>query len=339
MSHEKIPLSGIEPINEALRGVFPAFALLAGMQLELFTALSSGPLDSKGLATALKVHEPKLRMLLQVLVMDGFLEMSGTRFRNSQTTEKYIVKGRPDYIGSKHELLSDLWGGMLKIAESIRSGKPCARHEFATMTVEELEQFYRGLHDESRAIGAELSARFDFSECKHLLDVGGGSGGLSLGMLERWPSMKATIVELPQVTPVTEKFTKDSPVADRLTIIPRDPAGPRIAQLLPGPQDVAIMRSLLQVLGPEEAQEMCMQTGEALRPGSPIYIVGMGMMDDSRQSPPWPVYYNLFFLNIYDAGQSYTESEYRTWLENAGFTDFQRMLRADGGGIIRAVRK
>ena len=34
--------------------------------------------------------------------------------------------------------------------------------------------------------------------------------------------------------------------------------------------------------------------------------------------------FNLAFLNMFDAGESYTEGEYREWLTDAGFVDIER---------------
>ena len=45
---------------------------------------------------------------------------------------------------------------------------------------------------------------------------------------------------------------------------------------------------------------------------------------------------NLVYLNIYDEGQAYTESEHRQWLKDAGFDDFERKTLRDGFSVVRA---
>lgn len=59
---------------------------------------------------------------------------------------------------------------------------------------------------------------------------------------------------------------------------------------------------------------------QGIRPGGAIYIVGM-VLEDSRSSPVAAVMDNLIMLNIYDGGQSYTETQFRGWLTDAGFED------------------
>ena len=56
------------------------------------------------------------------------------------------MRGWPTYLGSSHELYSDLWTAALKAGQSSRAGKPQAKHDFTAMSDEELGSFFRGLH-------------------------------------------------------------------------------------------------------------------------------------------------------------------------------------------------
>jgi hypothetical protein len=67
-----------------------------------------------------------------------------------------------------------------------------------------------------------------------------------------------------------------------------------------------------------------------------VLILGAGIVDDSRLSPPEAVAYNLVFINVYDEGQAYTEGEHRAWLEEAGFGGAQRSVLPDGTNVIVA---
>ena len=49
------------------------------------------------------------------------------------------------------------------------------------------------------AFGRALGERVDFSEAGSVIDVGGGSGTLLLGLMERWPHLRGTLLELPDV--------------------------------------------------------------------------------------------------------------------------------------------
>ena len=83
------------------------------------------------------------------------------------------------------------WHATLQTAETIRTGSPQAKQDYATMPQDQLEVVYRGIHDEAVAAARMLIARQDVSSARHLLDVGGGSGGLALTVAASYPQLQA----------------------------------------------------------------------------------------------------------------------------------------------------
>ena len=99
---------------------------------------------------------------------------------------------------------------------------------------------------------------------------------------------------------------------------------------------MAVLRALVQVLAPEDAARAIANSVACLRPGGTIYILGSGILDDSRLAPRTAVFMNLTFMNLYPAGASYTESEHAGWLVAAGCGNVRRVTLANGSGIIQA---
>jgi len=166
-------------ISRLSDAVYLPFAMLAGMQLDLFAPLSDGPRSAEQIAAALGVGPAKLKPLLYALVVAGLLHVDGTLFGNTDVANRFLVRGSPSCMVDTHSLLSDLWMAALKTAESIRTGVPQAKYDYAAMSEDELRQFLQGEHPYAVARGRELVARYDFSSYRTLLDVGGGSGGTS----------------------------------------------------------------------------------------------------------------------------------------------------------------
>ena len=102
--------------------VYPPIAMLAGMQLDIFTPLEDGPITATALAEQLGVRAEKLGPLLYALVNAELLTVKEERFENTPEAAAYLVRGRPAYIGGAHELYSDLWSAALRTAESLRAG-------------------------------------------------------------------------------------------------------------------------------------------------------------------------------------------------------------------------
>jgi hypothetical protein len=140
-----------ETIEKLANAVYPSFAMLAGMQLDLFTPLKDGPMSAEQLAKALGVRPGKLKPLLYALVAAELLTVKDDRFSNTTEANHFLVRGRPSYRGGMHERLLPRWLGVLKTAETIRAGQPQAKIDFLAMPKEELESFFRGHHVEAVA--------------------------------------------------------------------------------------------------------------------------------------------------------------------------------------------
>ena len=325
-----------DTINRLVNSVYPGFALLAGMQLDVFTPLSGGPKDAATLAGEMGVRPELLDTVLYALASAGLLAVEAGRFSNRPEAERFLVSASKDYIGSNHEVYSDLWSAALRTADTVRSGTPQAKHDFAAMSPDALRSFFRGLDAAARASARKLRRDFDFSGYRHLLDAGGGSGGIAVGMCGTFPELRATVADLPSVTPITSEFIEEAGLADRIAtlacnVVEEAPVPPA------GPCDAAVLRAFVQVLSMEDAGRALANVGRALAPGGRIYIMGR-MLDDSRLEPAESVAFNFVFINIYDDGRAYTEAEHREWLAAAGFRDVERHRIGEGNSIMTAVR-
>ena len=323
-----------ETIDKLASAVYPSFAMLAGMQLDLFTPLKDGSMNAEQVAEALGVRPDKLKPLLYALVAAGLLMVEGDLFSNTPEADQFLVRDRHTYMGGRHQAIWERWDGVLKTAETIRTGVPQAKTDSATMSAERMESLARSRGAESVAAARDLLARYDFSCHRTLVDVGGGAGYLSIVVTETHPILRATVVDLPTMTPITQRIVSEAGAADRVQVVTAD----IVNESLEGSFDVAVLRSFIQVLSADQARRALLNVGEVTKPGGTIYILGR-IIDDSRVSPLETVGYNLRFLNSYDEGQAYTEQEHREWLIEAGFQGFERVVLPDGTSIVRARKQ
>jgi hypothetical protein len=320
-----------DTIEKHVSAFFPPVAVLAGMQLDLFTPLGQAPMDTDSLAGALGVSPTRLRPLLYMLVTAELLTLEGGRFALTPEAERFLVRDRPDYLGAMHELWSDLYAATLQSAESIRSGAPQAKHDFGDMSNDELGAFFRGLHPGAMAAGRYLARKHELARFRHLLDVAGGSGGLAIAACGECPELQASVAELPSITAFTERFISDAGMTERIGVVAVDlNEGPP-----EGRYDAAVLRNFIQVLSADQARNVIRHVGEAMEPDGVIHIVGF-VLDGDRLSPPEAAAMNLVFLNIYDHGQAYTDEEHRTWLAEAGFVDIERVSLNRGFSLVTA---
>ena len=320
------------PVEKIATAVYSPFAMLAGMQLDLFTSLKDGPMSAEQIAETIGVGSAKLKPLLYALVIAGLVNVEGDYFSNTDAANQYLVKGSPSCVVEIHELLSTMWHAALKTADSIRTGLPQAKINYSDMSQDELRQFFRGEHPYAIEYARDLLERYDFSSYRRLLDVGGGSGGLAIAVTEACPHIEATVVDLPTVTPVTQQYIDEAGAGNRVKVVTAD----MVRDSLPGSYDAAVMNAFIHVLSPDDACRAIKNVCKVMNPGGEIYIRGYGIIDNSRISPLKLVGFNLVYINVYDEGQAYTEQEYKDWLGEAGFDSFRRTILADGSSIITA---
>lgn len=323
-----------ETIQRLQAGVAPALAMLAGMQLEVFTHLDGAARSAADLARALEVSEERLSRLLHALVTAGLLECRHGLFANTPEAAAFLVRGRPGYLGGVHELLSQLWHADLQTANSIRSGHPAALHDFTAATDDEMAAMLRGMHAGAAMGGKELLRRFDFSQYRSVIDVGGGSGGLVAALCAAHPALRGTLFDLPRIIALAAPILASTAGGDRVMAA----AGDILAAPPPGVYDAAVIRALVQVLSPADAARAIANTATAVRQGGAVFVIGGGILDDDRLGPQSAVFWNVTFMNLYPAGAAYTEAEHRSWLNAAGCGEVERVTLPTGGGIIRATK-
>jgi cyclopropane fatty-acyl-phospholipid synthase-like methyltransferase len=201
------------------------------------------------------------------------------------------------------------------------------------MPVGELAAFIEGLHPDALDAGGELALWPEWAGCRALLDVGGGSGGVSIALCRAHPQLRAAVTELPAVAPFTRRFVEEAGLEARVEVREVD----ILSQPLGEDFDAAVLKAFLQTLSPSQARQALVRVAAALRPGGRVYILGQGILEDSRLSPREAACFNLVLLSLYPEGRAYTESEYRAWLEEAGFTAAERTVL--GGSLMITARK
>jgi hypothetical protein len=319
-------------IDRLQAGVAPAFALLAGMQLDLFSRIGDGFSTPAVLAERLKVDPDRLMRLLNALTLAGLLRHEGGRYANSPEAAAFLNRHSPDFLGDQHDLLADLWAADLQTAQSIRTSKPAALHDFSHMDEAALSSFMRGLVPYSAATGRHLAEIFDLSKAVSIIDVGGGSGAAVAAMIEKSPGLHATLFELPSVAAAAKAILAALPGGDRVNI----ETGDILTAPPHGKYQLALLRAVLQVMSPEEAAVAVNHTCAALEPGGWIAISGSGILADDGLSPLGGVYMNLTLMNLYPNGTAHRFADHARWLEQSGCGPAEWLTLPSGAPLIRA---
>ena len=269
---------------------------------------------------------------MYILVESGLLTVEGEIFSNTLEANNYLVKGNSSYLGAGYEAFSEQWNAVWRTADSIRTGSAQSKVDYSSMSQEELESHYHSFHQGTLTTGRRLLAEYDFTSSQRLIDVAGGTGGVAIAIAQAYPDLRATVVDLPTVTPITQRLVQEAGMADRIEVVAADV----VNGTLEGSYDTAVMSAFIPVISRDGAQRALKNVSQVMEPRGTIYTNDNGTLDDSRLGPSGTVRQNLWFINVFDQGQAKTEQERRDWLADAGFEGIERVTFSDGRSIMVA---
>src|SRR5947209_2382796 len=106
-------------------GFWASKTLLSAIELEVFTELAHQPLGLVELRDRLGLHERSARDFFDALVALGFLERVGDVYRNTASTDLFLDKRKPSYLGGMLEMCNHrLYGFWGHLTEGLKTGKP-----------------------------------------------------------------------------------------------------------------------------------------------------------------------------------------------------------------------
>src|SRR4029077_7368378 len=158
-------------------GFMGSQALFVALDLELFTALAAGPLESGELAGKLGVQIEPLRSLLAACLAIELIAWEGGSYCNAPAAQRYLVRGARGYMGEYYlrQIAETLYSQMPNTRAILRGLTKTATYAQFLNDPVRTELFIRGQHAGSSGPAYLLAKRLDLSPFNCLLDLGGGS--------------------------------------------------------------------------------------------------------------------------------------------------------------------
>lgn len=293
-----------------------AKVLLVATDLRVFTALARGGATAAQLAADLATDPRATRILLDALVAIQLLRRAGDRYANAPVADRFLVEGRPDYKGNNLRYQEKVWDFWSRLGEVVRTGRPARTLGDLLSGAEPGFQtsYIRGMHDIAREPARVVASLLELPEGGRVLDVGGGPGSYAMALLEVNDGARADILDLPATLAVTRSIVEESPVADRIGLL----EGNYLTGELPGGYDLALLSHITHDESPEDNRGLFTRVRRALRPGGRIAVHDF-IVDESRAAPAFSALFAVNMLVYTEGGATYSASEYRAWLTDAGF--------------------
>jgi predicted O-methyltransferase YrrM len=311
-------------------GFWSSKVLLTAVKLEVFTVLGARAMTGAELGTALGLHPRGIWDFLDALVALGFLQRDGdgpqARYANTDETRAFLDKNNPEYVGGILEMCNDrLFRFWNDLDTALKTGQPQneIKHSQKSMFAElysdpaRLEQFMSAMAGISRANFAALAEKIDFSRYRTLCDVGGATGLLSILVATRYPHLRCTSFDLPEVAPIAEKRIRKAGLADRVTTA----AGSFLTDPLPK-ADVITMGMILHDWNLENKKHLIKLAYDALPAGGALIAVE-NLIDDARRENAFGLLMSLNMLIEFGDAFDFTGADFWSWAREAGFRRYE----------------
>lgn len=307
---------------------------LSAAELDLFTLLAKEPLDAGEVAAKLQVTLRGITVLLDAVVSMGLLEKKDGKYSCTQETASLLSKESPANIMPMVMHSAHLWQRWSSLTKIVRSGIEKKRPSIFESSESEQEAFIGAMHTVARRVAPDVVKAVDPANAASLLDIGCASGSYSQAFLEAYPSLKATLFDLPPVIRIARHRLEGSGLLDRVTFVPGD----FYEDELPAGHDFALLSAIIHQNSTEENIVLYRKIYRALVPGGRL-VIRDHVMSPDHTSPAIGAFFAVNMLVGTPGGGTYTFDEIRESMEAAGFVNI-RLIQQDErmNGLVEGFR-
>lgn len=337
------PLSAPDPFALSLQsGLMVCGAVSAAVQLHLPDALGMEPQSVEALAQKTGTHAPSLYLLLRALAGIGiFVEVESETHAFAHTERSRALQtgaegGMADLValwGSGYQ-----WDAWKHLAHTIRTGKPALEVVYGDQAnlwtyfnqhPQDAHVFQRGLTTNATLVLPAILATVDFSTTRHLVDVGGGHGQLSLALLEQYPEMDVTLFDRPAIITQAQERIQALPerIASRYTTVSGN-----FFVTVPTGGDCYVLKNVLMDWSNDEYLQILQCCRAAMDPDGGRLVVIEPVIGQA-QGTPFTLFFSLQMAMMMKAARHRTLEEHQALFAQAGF----HLTRAQTLGLEQMV--
>jgi len=312
-----------EHILQIGMGFWASKTVLSAVEMEVFTELAKGPESFETLTGRLGLHPRSSRDFLDALVALGFLEREEGHYRNSPSSDLFLDKHKPSYIGGVLEMANKrLYGHWGRLTTAIRTGENQSEgageeEPFAALYADptRLKGFLRAMTGISHGANMTIAAKFPWDKYKTAADCGTAQGDLIVQVALKNPHISGIGFDLPEVAPVFEEYVEVNGLTSRVRFQP----GSFFTDPLPN-VDVILMGHILHDWNLEEKKMLIRKAYEAIPEGG-AFVVYDALIDDDRRKNAFGLLMSLNMLIETPGGFDYTGADCMGWMKEAGFRE------------------
>ena len=324
----------------ALSDLVTPYAIRVAATLRLADLIETGARHPDELAERCGADAAALERLLRHLVTKGvFAQPEPGMFALTDLSRLLLTDQRN---GGMSPWL-DIEGGLGRsdvalsgLLQAVRTGRPVYEDMFGRTFWEDLEAD----PERSRAFDAlmavqvsfvadEVTTAYDWSDVRHVVDVGGGTGTLLTALLTKYPTLLGTLADLPSAVEAGRRNLKAAGLSDRCTFSP----GSFFASL-PSDGDVYVLSRILHDWNDNDARAILRCCAEAAGSAGRVLVIEQLVAESETSSMTTTM--DLRMLANF-GGQERSLDEYRKLAAAAELALRENIVTKSGRSILEFV--
>ncbi len=278
-----------EHILELGYSFFKSKVLLTAVRLDVFNIIGETGLSAGDISAKINSNVCATESFLDAIVSLNLLQKDNDKYFNREEGKEIFINGRDRYIGDIVILQDVMWDAWSRLSDSVISGEPARKPDMFQAEKNETRNFITAMHNTAMSVAPIISREINLSDCKTMIDLGGGAGTYSVFFCTGNSNLKATILDLPGTLKITKELIVNSSVADRIKLIEGD-----FNKEIKGQYDVAFLSNIIHGEGEQENIALIRRVYNALNSGGKIIIQDF-ILDNGKASRFFP---DSFALNM-----------------------------------------
>jgi hypothetical protein len=300
-------------------GYINARAINVVARLGIADQLHAEPKDAQQLAAEANVHAPSLYRVLRTLAGVGiFTEDAAGRFTLTPMAEP-LKSDAPGSLRDFIIMLGEAWYAQPweQLMYSVETGQPAFEHvhgmglfKYLARHPEAGAVFDSAMTSRSSQENDAITAAYDFSGIRTIIDVGGGRGALLATLLRADPGLRGILFDRPPVAAEARGRLERAGLDGRCEVVGGD-----FFESIPAGGDAYLLQRVIHDWDDDQALAILRNCRRAMN-DSRLLIIELVIPAGNDRS--LSKLFDLVML-VQCGGQERTEAEYRTLLAAAGF--------------------
>ena len=309
-----------EDVSNIAFGFMASKALFAGLHIDVFSHLDDEPKSLSDISRQTDVPLNRITTLMTALNSIGLVERNNGGFVNSPGAKTFLSRNSKYEFGDylRYQIDQQMYPFLQQLNEVLDGtldAEAVDSYQHWMSNPEQAALYSNAQHAGSLGPGRTIARLVDLSHAINLLDVGGGTGAMTISLLQANPELVSTIIDFPNVSEIGWGFITEAEMVNRVRYIP----GNALTVDWPREQDAILMSYLFSGVPGKEVPRLVQYAFDCLAPGG-TFMVHDFMVDNDREGPPLAALWQLQHMAFTPDAHSVTAGWLKKEMERVGFS-------------------